>query len=437
MNNTIAIPEELKVEVFKSTIDNAPVIVNQNQKSLQAATAFVDTLLQRSNQGNAMNDPLDKEMNDCQLKLRLTLKTMKERRAPITRIFDEVKSYYTNLENGLKTLDEQVQGVRNQYATEKARIAAEQERARQKKIALDQEKVSLKAGIEMQLKQYFYDYLDARQKELTRFFETITLANYTEAEVSIKRFNALYSKAHFEAFKPVNLSSRYLSADEKIEVYKAAAQGKFEGFCKEFEDTIKGLKELFLDKLPDKKKELEEIARLNQRSEEKGRKAEEMLRKAGTAQEIRDAKAAIEQARDSGFAADALARQADEKLRDELKRLDNEKVTREASLTREAEVTKAAENTVNLFNAMQTAPAVNTDDIKEGYQIRIKNQGGWLPLIAKWFEKEGSSAPMEKIGSMTLNRMKLYCEKLAMTTGEKVVSPFVEYTPVYAAKTKR
>jgi len=51
-----------------------------------------------------------------------------------------------------------------------------------------------------------------------------------------------------------------------------------------------------------------------------------------------------------------------------------------------------------------------------------------------WFEKEGKSMAQDKINKVTFDRMRKFCEAHALKTGEMIVSPMVEYKPIYKAK---
>jgi hypothetical protein len=51
-----------------------------------------------------------------------------------------------------------------------------------------------------------------------------------------------------------------------------------------------------------------------------------------------------------------------------------------------------------------------------------------------WFEKEGRTLAAEKIESMSLGRIKTFCEKYAAKNEDFIQSKLIEYKPVYKAK---
>ena len=72
--------------------------------------------------------------------------------------------------------------------------------------------------------------------------------------------------------------------------------------------------------------------------------------------------------------------------------------------------------------------------VKEGYDIKVLNPAGYLQLISFWFENEGKNLTNDKIESMSITRIKAFCEKYAVKNDVTIESKLLVYEPVYKAK---
>ena len=72
--------------------------------------------------------------------------------------------------------------------------------------------------------------------------------------------------------------------------------------------------------------------------------------------------------------------------------------------------------------------------VKEGYNIKVLNPAGYLQLISFWFENEGKNLTNDKIESMSVTRIKAFCEKYAVKNDVTIESKLLVYEPVYKAK---
>lgn len=395
----------IKVDSFKETIDTAPTVLVQNQSSAVKATEFGESLLKRIAE-SGMNDQLDADANDFLVKLRRTYDLMNERRKPITSLFDSVKKVFTEFEGridpkGKDNIYAQIQQYRNSWAAAKAQEQRRKEEEARKKAAYEQERINIKADIELKLKQHFLSYCDAQQQSLVNLFEGVQLDTFDASAQLILKFSEAYPFAHFENFKP-QVYKVYLTDPEVQNILTNCKAGKFEGFSREYTETIKGLKEVFIDKLPSKRNELTAIANASA-AEKKRLEAEAELRRKA-----------------------------------EQERIEKESAERNAQATAQAETSKQVATANSMFD-MQTAMASpeSTAQVREGFEITVTNPAGYLQIVAFYFEKEGLKEGLDKLEKKTLGSMKKFCEDHAKKTSEKINNPYLVYNEKFTAVNKK
>ena len=119
-NNEMAI---MKPENMKEIVQAAPQSFDLNQKSHDNCINFGQNILNNIQQ-QGMNDELDHQAAVFIEKARRTVKAMNERRSPVTKLFDQVRTAFTSMENDIDpsksgTVGYQLQQLRNQYAAKK------------------------------------------------------------------------------------------------------------------------------------------------------------------------------------------------------------------------------------------------------------------------------------------------------------------------------
>ena len=137
----------IKKENLQQIISGAPQSYNDNKASHDNCIARGQQLLQAvQQQGGLNNDELDEQIASFIAKTRNTLKKMNDRRSPFTKLFDQVRTQFTQIENEIDpnkqgTVPYQLQVYRNQYAAEKLKAQQEAQRKamleKQHKDALD------------------------------------------------------------------------------------------------------------------------------------------------------------------------------------------------------------------------------------------------------------------------------------------------------------
>lgn len=394
----------MKVDTFKEIIEKAPGTLSLNQTSSEKASEAGETLLRKiSEQG--MNDALDQECNNYLVKLKKTVDLMQERRKPVTQIFDEVKKMFTGLEGKIDQKSEiysAIQKARNDYAAKKAAEQRQKEEEARKKLLIDKEKIDVQTKLETEIKQHFLTYQEARQQELINLFEGITLDMWDEMEPQIRAFSTAYPYTHFQSFRS-RVTPLHITAQDVDLILVNVKAGKFNQFSGEFKETIQGLLEVFIDKLPSKKNELEAIAR------------------ADAAEKMR------------------LEQEAENRRQEQLRKLQEEASEKKAQAANEAQVKGQVMTANTLFDheTSLAADSASTAQVREGYEIEVTNPVGYLQIVAFYFEKAGKSEGLDKLEKKTLGSMRKFCETYAQKHDEKIQNPYIYYKEVFKAIAKQ
>lgn len=139
MNETSNNLPILRQENVQMIVQSAPNAYNTNSLSSVRCADFGKNLLDEIER-SGMTDELDKRCADYIDKAKRTLKTMNERRAPFTKLFDQIRSEFTGMENSIDptkkdTVPYKIQQARNTFAAKKRE---EVERARQEEMRRQQ-----------------------------------------------------------------------------------------------------------------------------------------------------------------------------------------------------------------------------------------------------------------------------------------------------------
>lgn len=155
---------------------SAPDTYNTNALSSQRCADYGEKLLAEIQRGG-MTDALDKQCADYIDKSKRTLKAMNERRSPITKLFDQIRSEFTGMENTIDptkkdTVPYKIQQARNAYAAKKREEA---ERARQEEMRRQQREQALNR------------YKQESEDDYRRQFDNLVTEKSTNSPASISR----------------------------------------------------------------------------------------------------------------------------------------------------------------------------------------------------------------------------------------------------------
>jgi hypothetical protein len=376
----------------------APATLNLNTESMEKARAAGRALLKNADE-TGMNDNLDGQMSMFAARAKKTVETMNERRKPFTQLISMVQKKFTSLEKEVSEIAQEVQDKRDAYATQKIGERKERERVEREKLEKERNTIQLRKNIETKISNGFVADLTTAKKLLFDKFNSATIDDIEGTRKEIASFAEEYAYSAPE-FKGENHAFQYggsqFSMSEIAAITGECVLKLAGGFKSEFKAEISALKRELIDKLPSKLRELQELAKSD--AEARGRIESERI----------------------------------EREKREAERIEREAEEAKAKAAETAELRAAAE-TINAIAESEVLTETRPQ-VKEGYEIEVLKSGGWLMIVQFWYEKEGKDLDGGKIAKFTLERMKRFCEAYALKHEEKIVSPLIEYKPIYKAK---
>lgn len=394
-NNTALVP--VNVQELQKIVGEAPAILQKNQTSIANAKKAGDNLFSLIEK-DGMSDLYDQELDKFIAKLRITEKNMNEARKPFTQLVDNFKKMFTTAEAEIKPLLEKAQKIRNDHATKKMNEQRERERLAKLQLDQDRERIELKKKVELFLVEQVNKHCAETKERMYKALEESTLDTI---EANRKVISDTFVSFPREDFDKLNYSFTplYLTKDDVQSTILEVKNGVlYESANAEHQNQLNAYKRELIDKIPSKKKELERLAISDAQESEKILLEQEQRRIA-----------------------------EEERIK---------KQQEEAS--RNAEETATIKATNDITNAMVTSQAEisfeNKPNVKEGYEIILKNAAAYIILAQFWFENDGKGWTSDKIEKMTFARIKKFCEDYASKNDEKINSPFIEYKEIFKAK---
>lgn len=403
MSDTNNIPI-LRQENVQMIAQSAPDTYNTNALSSQRCSDYGEKLLSEIHR-EGMSDILDKQCAEYIEKAKRTLRAMNERRSPITKLFDQIRSEFTGMENSIDpakkdTIPYQIQQARNAYAAKKREEA---ERARKEEMRRQQREQAInryKQEAEDDYRRQFDSLITEKINDLTSLNQSLTIENFDAVSANIKGFNITLGNEWFQhcqsyAHKPYEITDA-----EAIEIRQSILNRVSKQFKEQFQTEVGEYRDTIVDALPSKKRELERMAKAN----------------------------AEEQAR---MKAELEAREAAE-----TRRLDEERKRKEE----EAKAVKQVQQSANEMDGLFAQTAVATP---VGYQpktsvkqkIAVDSAEGVLAVVSMWWSKEGQFLSLEELLKI-FKKQFTFCEKVAndKENPEFINSPFVRYEEEVKAK---
>ncbi|OJV40862.1 MAG: hypothetical protein BGO29_14945 [Bacteroidales bacterium 36-12] len=396
----------LQVNQLQQIVATAPEILSQNIESKTKAIDAGNKIIELAKSG--MNDVYDAQLATYITKAKKTIDAMNERRKPFTQIVDAVKKQFTTLEAELKPTIDEAQKLRDDCTTEKMKAKQEEERQSRVKLEKDKELIEIRGYCEVLAANYFSNCIDTTKNSIIKYFNELTLENIDAADKSLETASTKFESRYdlpvidlpSDTIKPgvmyIDFEIKHASDEEVVEIINSVLNADFTGKKDHYSREIAATLKEYRDKLPSKKAELEAIAKAGE--EEKAR----------------------------------LEEAAKKRQQEEAERLAREKSEREAKAREEAAIAASAATAGAMVDA--SISATETPNVKEKYQIKLKNNAGYLLLVQFWFEKEGKAMPVDKFEKFTFDRIKRFCESYALKNEEFIESPLISYEPVYKAK---
>ena len=382
-----------------SSAENVGVIVrdtpenyNKNQLSCGRCRMAGEKLLDEI-KTNGMSDALDQMIAKYIEKTRRTVKEMNERRAPVTKLFDQVRKEFTALENDIDptkagTVPYQLQQYRNQYAAKKREQEEARRRAEEAQRQAEAAKSKYRADCIEDYKAKFNELVNTRINELTELNNSVTLETMKAVYDTVYAF-ATELPADWCPLSSVRQPYK-LTTEESRQIRGDVMKSLLSQFSEQFRAEIGDYRQDILDKLPSKKVELERAAK-------------------ASAAEAARIKAALAQRE----AAEAAQKEAERKAR-------------EQEEAKKAEAIKANSEAVNLFNLAQASTPAYQPKTKVTKKINVTGPSGYMQVLSMWWAKEGCNLSKEELDKI-FKKMITFCEKLANKQGEEIIDPGIEY----------
>lgn len=300
------------------------------------------------------------------------------KRSPLTKKIQDIVKLFTEKENDLQKMIDDLQSERNKYAAKVAAEIAEQQKKNAIRIAKDNEAIDLKKIIEIEIRTSVHDNIHRVKNSILSAMKTVTQENKDAKRQKLQELDC--------SLDPLKYGS-----------YETKIISRFNN------DVIAINNELLISLEP----ELSEYYR----KEIEGAKQEALLMFNQIANMDDKAKGEAIEAKTQDIAIDTHTA--------------IEVVTEQAEIS--AEIAKAETAFSNVSESMQMP------DAKQLIEIEVLNMEGWSALSAYWWAtcaKDFKGNPETK----TWLSMKKDVEKVAVSTGEKISSQNIIYVPIYKAK---
>lgn len=378
--------------------ENIATIVKAGPQSYQANALSCQRCAEAGQQlldeigRNGMSDELDKRLAAYIEKTRKTVKAMNERRSPVTKLFDQVRSEFTVLENTIDptkkdTVPFRIAQYRNAYAAKKRE---EEERRRQAELAAQEAiraKEGYRAAVEEDYRRSFNNLVTTSINELTKLNTGVTLENYTAVFDTVTGYQ---STLRADWCPPSAVRLPYNVSPEETKAIRNEVFCKLlPSFEEQFVFEVDEYRREILDKLPSKKIELERMAEAD----------------------------AAEAAR---LKAEMAKREAEEAARKE-----QERKKAEAEAQQKAELDKANAEMSGLFGVAK-AEQVYTPKSKVSKKIKVNDPGAFLNIVSMWWQREGCTLSVDEL-SKIFKKQLTFCEKLATKEDVFVEAAGLEY----------
>lgn len=403
-NNSSNLP--IKPEEVSNIIQTTPAILQRNELSVsgcnKAGTALLDTI--EGSQG-INSDELDTAVAEYINKVKITTTNMNERRKPITQMLTAISKMFTSMENQIDikvagTIPYRLQEARNKYAAKKlAEQKKREEEARRIQMA-ENEKASYRADITLLLDNTYSNYIERHINTLAGMFSRITLATYNDISRQIKEANTSFVWADFASNVSDKIVTYYMDADTRKYIKNEVAAAKKKEFTERYTFELEDLKQSIIDRLPSRRKELEELEELSRTNAIAAAEAENKRKQQEEEERVRKAQ---------------------------------ERKKREEEAKAKADADKAAAEVQAAFDFSSASVPDTPANAKVSKKIKVTNPKGYMLLYQMWFTKEGVNMTNDELDKVH-KKMITFCEKMANKDGETIQSPFIQYVDDVKAK---
>ena len=393
----------IQPENIQAIVQMTPENHRKNVESHDNCISYGNRLLAQIQQ-QGMTDELDQQAAKYIEAARKTVAKMNDKRSPLTKLFDQIRSEFTRLEGEIDpsksgTVPNQLQQLRNKYAAQKRE---EEERRRREEMMKQQHEAALaqyRNDLENDWRSQLADAIQYQCNDMNRLFASVNLDNY---EIVKEQFRTW--KVEMPEFSSNVMPPYIINNGEASAIYCEVWNNIEKGMREQYTAELTKYRDSFIDRMPSKKQELERAAQAS--AEEAERIRREM--------EERDR-------------AEAARQEADRKAQ--------EQRDREA-----AEMRKKQAEMGSLFDQQATA---TMQPVVEGYKPKTSVKQKLVPLAPEafaeifnfWWVNEGQHLSIEDLTKLFKKQI-TYCEKRAndKTNPVTIKSELISYEDDVRAK---
>lgn len=393
-NTELTIVRKENVQLIAQT---APEVYKSNTTSCQKCTDFGKRLLAQI-KANGMNDELDMQCATYINKARNTVKKMNTNRSAITKLFDQIRSEFTGMENTIDpnktdSIPYQIQQARNAYAAKKREGEERKRREEMMRQQREQALARYKAEVEDGFKRQFNVYTTNATNELTKLNSGLDLKNYEAQCKIIREYPVTLPANYIDTLKStvlIPIPAEIADMRDLLPGIRSSILSKLmQQFREQFQFEVGEYRDNILDMLPSKKAELERMQKADK--EEKARMAAEL------------------KAREEA----------------EAKRIEKERKRKEEEEAAKKKMQQEASEVNSLFAGQAiVTPAGYRPKTSVKKRLVFHDAQGVLAAVSMWWSKEGQFMSVEELAKIFKKQI-TFCEKVA---NDKAQPEFISST---------
>ena len=395
---TIIQPENIQT-IVSMTPENHRANVESHDKCISYGQQLLARIMQQG-----MTDELDQQAAKYIEAARKTVAKMNDKRSPLTKLFDQIRSEFTRLEGEIDpsktgTVPNQLQQLRNRFAAQKREEEERRHREEMMRQQIEQAVTQFRYDLEKDWRYQLGTHIQQQCNDMSRLLASVTLDNFIIVEEQFKKWDMTFPKFSVNVTKPFLVPEPEHNAI-MTDVWNTLKQG----FMQQYAEELAKYRDSCLDRLPSKKQELERAAQAS---------AEE---------------------------AERIRREMEERDRAEAARQEAERKEAERKQREAAELKKQQTEMGSLFDQQAVAA---TTPVVEGYKPKTSVKQKLVPLapeafteiFAMWWSGEGCKMTVEEL-TKVFKKQITYCEKLAnsKTNPVQIKSELISYEDDVRAK---
>lgn len=393
----------IKSENIQTIVQMTPENHRANVESHDKCISYGQQLLARIMQ-QGMTDELDQQAAKYIEAARKTVAKMNDKRSPLTKLFDQIRSEFTRLEGEIDpsktgTVPNQLQQLRNKFAAQKREEEERRHREEMMRQQIEQAVTQFRYDLEKDWRYQLGTHIQQQCNDMSRLLASVTLDNFIIVEEQFKKWDMTFPKF------TVNVTKPFLVPEPEHNAIMTDVWNTLKpGFTQQYAEELAKYRDSCLDRLPSKKQELERAAQAS---------AEE---------------------------AERIRREMEERDRAEAARQEAERKEAERKQREAAELKKQQTEMGSLFDQQAVA---TTTPVVEGYKPKTSVKQKLVPLapeafteiFAMWWSGEGCKMTVEEL-TKVFKKQITYCEKLAnsKTNPVRIKSELISYEDDVRAK---